>query len=73
MTPVKKVPPSKLNIPCTIFFTPVKASPTNFKMFSSNHFENLSLFLEEDIIELEFKAKKLPKEIISEAKRLYVL
>ncbi len=40
------------------------------KIFSSNHFENLSLFLEEDIIELEFKVKKLPKEIISEAKRL---
>ncbi len=40
------------------------------KMFSNNHFENLSLFLEEDIIELEFKVKKLPKEIISEAKRL---
>ena len=40
------------------------------KMFSSNHFENLSLFLEEDILELEFKVKKLPKEIISEAKRL---
>ncbi len=40
------------------------------KMFSNNHFENLSLFFEEDIIELEFKVKKLPKEIISEAKRL---
>ena len=32
------------------------------KMFSNNHFENLSLFFEEDIIELEFKVKKLPKE-----------
>ena len=38
--------------------------------FSSNHLKNLSLFLEEDIIELGFKVNKLPKEIIAEAKKL---
>ena len=32
--------------------------------------ENLSLFLEEDVIEMEFKVNKLPKALISEAKRL---
>ena len=32
--------------------------------------ENLSLFLEEDVIELQFKVNKLPKEILSEAKKL---
>ena len=37
---------------------------------SANHIENLSLFFEEDVLELEFKIKKLPKEILSEAKRL---
>ena len=37
---------------------------------SANHIENLSLFFEEDVVELEFKLKKLPKEILSEAKRL---
>ena len=38
--------------------------------FSANHLKNLSLFLEEDIIELGFKVNKLPKEIIAEAKKL---
>ena len=37
---------------------------------SSNDIENLSLFFEEDIKELDFEVKKLPREIISEAKRL---
>ena len=32
--------------------------------------ENLSLFIEEDIIEQNFKVNKLPKEILKEAKRL---
>ena len=40
------------------------------KTYSSNHLENLSLFIEEDVIELDFKVKKLPKEILNEAKRL---
>ncbi len=40
------------------------------KTNSSNHLENLSLFLEEDVLKIEFKANKLPKEILSEAKRL---
>ena len=37
---------------------------------SSNHLENLSLFLEEDVVQLNFKVKKLPKIIIAEAKKL---
>ncbi len=37
---------------------------------SSDHLENLSLFLEEDVIKVEFQVKKLPKQIISEAKKL---
>jgi len=45
-------------------------SSKKIKTFSSNHLENLSLFFEEDVIELDFKVKKLPKEIISEAKKL---
>ena len=40
------------------------------KSYSLNHLENLSLFFEEDIIELDFKVNKLPKEILKEAKRL---
>tara|TARA_Y100000591_G_scaffold82968_1_gene69936 strand:+ start:49 stop:999 length:951 start_codon:yes stop_codon:yes gene_type:complete len=38
--------------------------------FSKNHLKNLNLFLGEDIVELEYKVKKLPKQILSEAKRL---
>tara|TARA_Y100000591_G_scaffold309493_1_gene310847 strand:- start:599 stop:1552 length:954 start_codon:yes stop_codon:yes gene_type:complete len=45
-------------------------SSKKIKSFNSNHLENLSLFLEEDVIKLEFKVSKLPKELISEAKRL---
>ncbi len=37
---------------------------------SLSHLKNLSLFLEEEIEEIEFKVNTLPKEIISEAKRL---
>ncbi len=37
---------------------------------SFNHLENLCLFIEEDIVQLEFKVNKLPKEILKEAKRL---
>ena len=37
---------------------------------TNNHFENLSLFLEEDLKELDFKVKKLPKNILAEAKKL---
>ena len=37
---------------------------------SSNHLENLSLFVEDDIIELDYKVNKLSKEILKEAKRL---
>ena len=37
---------------------------------SSDHLENLSLFIEEDIIEVPFKVNNLPKPLISEAKRL---
>tara|TARA_B100000242_G_scaffold293239_1_gene270730 strand:+ start:868 stop:1821 length:954 start_codon:yes stop_codon:yes gene_type:complete len=45
-------------------------SSKKIKSYSLNHFENLSLFFEEDIIELEFKVSKLPKELINESKRL---
>ena len=37
---------------------------------SLDHLENLSLFIEEDIIQLDFKVNKLPKEILKEAKKL---
>ena len=40
------------------------------KSYSSNHLENLSLFLGEDVVEMEFKVNKLPKEVLLEAKRL---
>ena len=45
-------------------------SSKKIKSYSSNHLENLSLFIEEDVVELNFKVKKLPKEILNEAKRL---
>ena len=45
-------------------------STKKIKSNSSNHLENLSLFFEEDVIKLEFKVNKLPKEILAEAKRL---
>ncbi len=37
---------------------------------SLDHIENLSLFIEEDIIRLDFKVNKLSKDILKEAKRL---
>ena len=40
------------------------------KSFTSNHLENLSLFLEEDVIELEYKVNQLPKNLLVEAKKL---
>ena len=45
-------------------------SSKKIKSSSLNHLENLSLFVEEDIIQLDFKVNKLPKEILKEAKRL---
>ena len=45
-------------------------SSRKIKSKSSNHIENLSLFIEEDIVKLDFKVNKLPKEILKEAKRL---
>ena len=47
-----------------------RLSSKKIKSFSSDHFENLSLFFEEDILKLDFKVKKLPKQILSEAKKL---
>ena len=60
-------------IPHTLFY-----SRTFHGFFSSkrikkkflNYLEDLSLFLEEDVIELDFKVKKLPKQILAEAKKL---
>ena len=45
-------------------------SSKKIKSKSNDHFENLSLFIEEDLVKLEFQPKKLPKEIINEAKKL---
>ena len=45
-------------------------SSKKIKSNSLDHLENLSLFIEEDIIELNFNLKNLPKEILNEAKRL---
>ncbi len=45
-------------------------SSKKIKTNSLNHFENLSLFFEEDVVKLEFKVNKLSKEILSEAKKL---
>ena len=45
-------------------------SSKKMKLNSSDHLENLSKFFEEDIIREEFKVNKLPKEILSEAKKL---
>ena len=45
-------------------------SSKKIKSNTESHLENLSLFLEDDVIELEFKVKNLPKEILAEAKKL---
>jgi len=45
-------------------------SSKKIKLYSSNHLENLSLFFEEDVVELGFKVNKLSKEILSEARKL---
>ena len=45
-------------------------SSKKIKSNSSDNLENLSLFLGDDIIEVEFKVNKLPKELLKEAKRL---
>ncbi len=45
-------------------------SSTKIKSYSLDHLQNLSLFLEEDVIKLDFKVNRLPKEILKEARRL---
>ncbi len=45
-------------------------SSKKIKTKSLNHIENLSLFIEEDIICHDFKVKKLSKDLITEAKKL---
>ena len=40
------------------------------KLTSSNHLENLSLLLGDDVIPLQFKVNKLSKNLLSEAKKL---
>ena len=60
-------------IPHKLFYSRTlngKLSSKKIKSITPNHFENLSLFFEEDVEELEFKVKKLPREILTEAKRL---
>ena len=43
-------------------------STKKIRFNSSDHLENLSLFMGDDIIQLDFKVSKLPKEILKEAK-----
>ena len=60
-------------IPHTLFYSTTLNglfSSKKIKSNSSDHLENLSLFIEEDVLELDFKIKKLPKELLAEAKRL---
>jgi len=60
-------------IPHTLFYSRTLNglfSSKKIKSNSSDHLENLSLFIEEDVLELDFKVKKLPKEFLAEAKRL---
>ena len=60
-------------IPHTLFYSRTFNgffSSKKIRSYSSNHLENLSLFLEEDVLELDFKVKKLPKEFLVEAKKL---
>ncbi len=60
-------------IPHTFFYSKTLNgffSSKKIKSYSSNHLENLSLFLEDDIPELEFKINKLPKNLLLEAKKL---
>ena len=38
---------------------------------SPDHFKNLSLLFEEDLIKIDFKVSKLPREILNEAKNFY--
>ena len=45
-------------------------SSKKIKLYSTNHLENLSLFLEEDVLEVEFKVNKLQKHLLAEAKKL---
>ena len=60
-------------IPHSIFYSRTMRglfSSKKIKTISSNHIENLSLFFEEDVVELNFKVNKLPKNLLAEAKRL---
>tara|TARA_B100000242_G_C42989430_1_gene459290 strand:- start:148 stop:1101 length:954 start_codon:yes stop_codon:yes gene_type:complete len=60
-------------IPHDLFYSRTlngKFSSRKIKFYSPNHLENLSLFFEEDVIKFGFKVNKLPREILSEAKKL---
>ena len=63
---LKQIPHSKFYSRTLKGFFSSKKIKTN----SRNHLENLSLFLEEDVIEMNFKVNKLPKNLLTEAKRL---
>ena len=45
-------------------------STKKIKSVSNDHLENLSLFIGDDVIESSFSMNKLPKKILSEAKKL---
>ena len=60
-------------IPHQLFYSRTLNGFFSSKKIQSNsldHLENLSLFIEEDIIKLDFKVNNLPKEILKEAKKL---
>ena len=60
-------------IPHQLFYSRTLSGFFSSKKIRSNtldHLHNLSLFVEEDIIKLDFKVNKLPKEILKEAKKL---
>ena len=60
-------------VPHQLFYSRTLNGFFSSKKIQSNsldHLENLSLFIEEDIIKLDFKVNKLPKEILKEAKKL---
>ena len=61
------------NIPHNLFYSITfngLFSSKKIKTETINHFERLSLFLEDDIIEQDFKVNRLPKDILVEAKKL---
>ena len=60
-------------IPHEMFYSMTFKGYFSSKKINSNspdHFKNLSLLFEEDLIKIDFKVSKLPREILNEAKKL---